>query len=254
MSDSTLKKSNEISNKEQTQTDLQSTWIVSYVHKNLTKNDKKDIASWSTAIRNIASFNQLEQAKYVFSEIPKPSQWPINSNLGVFREGIRPVWEDPMNSDGGRICIKIECDIDDEGIISLPSYGSESKRSLVGNKIDNASKEEVHKALSEAIDKLFENLLLYVICESFPEFPDIVNVIVFSPRRMNPRINIWMRGDHCFANKRHEFEQKYTEFLNENKLLTFRVNDGVERSLRTVINYGKLDDPDTNTKGNRNRH
>ena len=63
-----------------------------------------------------------------------------------------------------------------------------------------------------------------------------------------------MRGDHCFANKRHEFEQKYTEFLNENKLLTFRVNDGVERSLRTVINYGKLDDPDTNTKGNRNRH
>lgn len=224
---------------------LQTTWNVTFVHKNLTKNDKKDEGIWSTAIRKIASFNQLGQAKFIQNNIPTPRNWPVNSNLQIFREGIKPAWEDPNNSGIGRLCIKIECDIDDNGNISIPEFQN-NPTSIIG------TKEEIHEALATTIDNLFKHIFYYVICESFDGYSDIVNGFIYSPRRMNPRIFIWLRNDNVFQGLANDFQTNLIKNINENNLLNYNIEDK-NYKLKATIAYSKVDDSDYNKNTRTNR-
>lgn len=199
---------------------LQSAWDVTYVHKNITKNNKKDNEVWSTAIQPICSFKLLEEAKYTIQEVPSPSQWPINSNLQIFREGIRPAWEDAMNHGGGRLMLKIECDINDEGIFSFPNHLDKSREL-------KDYKEEVDKAIKNCIDNLFKEIFYFIISESYKDKSDIVNGFVYSPRRINPRIFLWLRNDHIFEGVHYDFQSELQNLISNKNFFELKIKNKV---------------------------
>lgn len=58
--------------------------------------------NWSNMLKQVASFDTVEQFWGAFNSLPPIEELPKRSDLGVFRKGIRPEWEDPAFKTGGK--------------------------------------------------------------------------------------------------------------------------------------------------------
>lgn len=59
--------------------------------------------------------NSPFKASRVFNNIAKPSEISVGANFHLFRDGIKPEWEDPANENGGKWVLavsKVKHDID----------------------------------------------------------------------------------------------------------------------------------------------
>merc|ERR1711920_184655 len=80
---------------------LQDSWVYHLLcHEHSTKN-------WDEKLRKIATFSTIEHFWSVHLHTDKPSQINNGNDLYVFKEGIQPQWEDPMNENGGRWLMNI---------------------------------------------------------------------------------------------------------------------------------------------------
>ncbi|KAH7825138.1 putative eukaryotic translation initiation factor 4E [Monocercomonoides exilis] len=61
---------------------------------------------WDASCREICTVETVEQYWKMCHNIPKPSMLPVRSTYFIFKKGIQPAWEDPMNQGGGQINIK----------------------------------------------------------------------------------------------------------------------------------------------------
>ncbi|PWZ03811.1 translation initiation factor eIF4e, partial [Testicularia cyperi] len=59
-------------------------------------------ASWEANLRTIGTYDTVETFLKVFSTLHRPSQLDRNSNYHLFKDGIKPMWEDPSNANGGK--------------------------------------------------------------------------------------------------------------------------------------------------------
>ncbi|KAL6951050.1 hypothetical protein ACO0QE_000342 [Hanseniaspora vineae] len=57
---------------------------------------------WSSLLRPIAKISSVEEFWGFYSCIPRASTLPPKSDYHLFRNDIRPEWEDPANSKGGK--------------------------------------------------------------------------------------------------------------------------------------------------------
>jgi translation initiation factor 4E len=69
---------------------------------NLLSIDYKD------SIKTIAKFNTVEEFWKVFQRIKKPEQYKIGLDLLLFKDNIKPMWEDDCNKNGGKISLKLK--------------------------------------------------------------------------------------------------------------------------------------------------
>jgi len=58
--------------------------------------------AWNESLMQIATFDSVEDFWMVHTNALPPSQLPLGSDYYLFREGIKPNWEDAMNVKGGR--------------------------------------------------------------------------------------------------------------------------------------------------------
>ncbi|KAI0462510.1 hypothetical protein LJB42_004004 [Komagataella kurtzmanii] len=77
---------------------LNSEWTLWY-----TKPAVHEQESWSDLLRPIISFNSVEEFWGIFNSIPKASDLPVKSDYHLFRDGIKPEWEDERNANGGKL-------------------------------------------------------------------------------------------------------------------------------------------------------
>ncbi|KAF7697646.1 Eukaryotic translation initiation factor 4E [Cucumispora dikerogammari] len=238
-------KENNVPTLTEQQVPLQSAWVASYVYVNIETSESSTNSNlWTTAIREISTFSGLEQSKYLFENIPKPTEWPSNSNLQFFREGIEPTWEDINNKNGFKITLRIDYDMTDDGYITLPEHRVYSEEAEIK---ENFTKEEIHLGLSTAINNLFETIFYYIVSEAFPRYPDIVNGIVFAPRRKNPRIFIWLRDDECFSGRAVEYEKELMCYLEEMNAFIYEIQEVIYK-LQVSVTTGVLNDTTDNQK------
>ncbi|KAK4049582.1 eukaryotic translation initiation factor 4E [Microbotryomycetes sp. JL201] len=140
---------------------------------------KQDKAkSWDEALVKVISFTSVED---LYNNIVPPSLIHPNSNYYLFKEGIKPAWEDPANSKGGKWSVqlprgKYSDQIDSFWLYTmLAAIGETLETPFVAPSSTSAPPSDI---TSQSAPSSFSN--------------EITGVIV-SSRKAFYRINIWTR-------------------------------------------------------------
>ncbi|EDW25928.1 GL14400 [Drosophila persimilis] len=70
-------------------------WTMWYVEPDRAK-------TWEETLHQITSFSTVENFWSLYHHIKTPSQIKVGSDYCLFKDGIRPIWEDEANVNGGR--------------------------------------------------------------------------------------------------------------------------------------------------------
>jgi translation initiation factor 4E len=63
--------------------------------------------NYETNIHSIGTFDSAEKFWTIYSHLRRPNVLPVNSDIHLFRAGIKPVWEDSANALGGKWIIRL---------------------------------------------------------------------------------------------------------------------------------------------------
>jgi Eukaryotic initiation factor 4E len=74
---------------------LQHSWCLWYYEPDRNK-------SWEDNQNQVSTFNSVEDFWSLFTHIKQPSEVKIGSDYSLFKDQIRPMWEDKANKNGGR--------------------------------------------------------------------------------------------------------------------------------------------------------
>ncbi|XP_030372823.1 eukaryotic translation initiation factor 4E1 [Scaptodrosophila lebanonensis] len=111
---------------------------------------------WTDMLSDVTSFNTVEDFFSVYYFIKPPSDLKIFNDYMVFKEGIRPMWEDEANKEGGRWIMILD------------------------------------KASKSFIDKMWHDLLLCMIGECFDYSEQICGVVINVRNKAN-KISLWTK-------------------------------------------------------------
>lgn len=59
-------------------------------------------------MKNVLTLKTVEEFKNFYISFNKPKNLPSNSEVFLFKTGIKPLWEDPMNINGGSFFLHIK--------------------------------------------------------------------------------------------------------------------------------------------------
>ncbi|XP_014358610.2 eukaryotic translation initiation factor 4E1 [Papilio machaon] len=79
---------------------LQNTWSF-WMYTNTSKD-------WSENLVEVMTFDTVEDYWSIYHHAKTPSELPIGQDYAVFKKGIRPMWEDPANEQGGRWLLTLD--------------------------------------------------------------------------------------------------------------------------------------------------
>ena len=105
---------------------LSRTWTFWYVKRQVGKNSQE---SYLNSIRQIGSFSTVEEFWHFYQYLVRPSVLTQNSNFYVFREGVRPMWEDAANRKGGKWIVRLPKKL-------VSRYWEDLLLAVVGGKFD----------------------------------------------------------------------------------------------------------------------
>lgn len=112
--------------------------------------------NYENNIQPIGAFSTGEQFWTIYSHLRRPNVLPVNSDIHLFRTGIKPVWEDAANATGGKWIIRLR-----KGLVN----------------------------------RLWEHLLLAVVAGdlALPGFEDELCGVVVSIRYQEDILSVWSR-------------------------------------------------------------
>lgn len=64
-------------------------------------------SQYETAIHLIGDVSNTEEFWGVYNHVKRARELPVNTDCHVFRQGVKPVWEDPVNSRGGKWMVRL---------------------------------------------------------------------------------------------------------------------------------------------------
>ncbi|KAH8257178.1 hypothetical protein KR038_005276 [Drosophila bunnanda] len=126
---------------------LQNTWTLWYL-----ENDRSKL--WEDMQNEITSFDTVEDFWSLYNHIKPPSEIKLGSDYSLFKKGIRPMWEDAANKQGGRWVITL------------------------------------NKSSKTDLDNLWLDVLLCLIGEAFDHSDQICGAVV-NIRGKSNKISIW---------------------------------------------------------------
>jgi len=80
---------------------LQNKWKFWYFENNKDK-------SWEDNLRVVSEFSFVEDFWSIYNHIKSASELKTGCSYFVFKDGIKPMWEDPVNRPGGRWLISFD--------------------------------------------------------------------------------------------------------------------------------------------------
>lgn len=137
---------------------LNSKWTLWYTKPQTNKSE-----TWLDLLKPVITFDSVEAFWGIYNSIPGANQLPMKSDYHLFKEGIKPEWEDDQNAKGGRWQYSF-------------NYTNNNKREI-----------------SQVINDLWLRGLLSVIGETIEDDENEVNGIVLNYRRQAIRIGIWTK-------------------------------------------------------------
>ncbi|KAL0077808.1 translation initiation factor eIF 4e-like domain-containing protein [Phycomyces blakesleeanus] len=91
---------------------LQNTWTLWFDNPG----KKANVTSWSQNLNEVVSVSTVEDFWGVYNNVAKVNHLEISSNYHFFKKGVRPEWEDPANSKGGKFSIQLPRNRTGEGV------------------------------------------------------------------------------------------------------------------------------------------
>ncbi|KAI1490710.1 translation initiation factor eIF 4e-like domain-containing protein [Biscogniauxia mediterranea] len=76
---------------------LQNNWTLWF-----TKPPSGQGSSWNDLLKKVITFNTVEEFWGIYNNIAPVSDLAMKSDYHLFKEGVRPEWEDPQNKHGGK--------------------------------------------------------------------------------------------------------------------------------------------------------
>ncbi|KAI8335955.1 translation initiation factor eIF 4e-like domain-containing protein [Chlamydoabsidia padenii] len=132
---------------------LQNTWTLWFDNPKKKANN----ASWSQNLKAVTSIDAVEDFWGVYNNLVMVDRLDDNSNYHLFKKGIRPEWEDPVNANGGKFSIKF----------------------VRGRNVDT-------------INNFWLHMIMALIGEQFDHGDEICGAVV-SVRRVFFRIGLWIK-------------------------------------------------------------
>ena len=78
------------------------------VLKNQLQNKTIDINEYKSQVKKLAEFDTIEDFWTIFQHLKKPDNSNEGIQLQLFKEPIKPIWEDEFNKNGGKISLKLK--------------------------------------------------------------------------------------------------------------------------------------------------
>ncbi|KAG9070670.1 Eukaryotic translation initiation factor 4E type 2 [Linnemannia hyalina] len=79
-------------------------WVFWFMHRP----PGSKIVNYESAMKKIATFGSVEDFWAVYSHLRRPHELPNVSDYHMFRQGVRPVWEDAANINGGKWIVRLK--------------------------------------------------------------------------------------------------------------------------------------------------
>jgi len=159
---------------------LQNSWTLWFF-----KNDKN--RNWEDNQRSIITFNTVEDFWALYNHIELASKLNAGCDYSLFKEGVKPMWEDERNRRGGRWVINL-------------------------NKSQRA----------QSLDKIWLEVMLCLIGEAFDDHSKFVNGAVVSVRTKGDKIGMWL-GDANVGESIITVGKRTKERLNIESRLPFKI-------------------------------
>ncbi|KAK3378502.1 translation initiation factor eIF 4e-like domain-containing protein [Podospora didyma] len=134
---------------------------------------------YEKTLHPIAACDSAEDFFAVYEHLKRPSALPLVSDYHLFKKGVRPIWEDEENKNGGKWIVRLK-----KGIA----------------------------------DRYWEDLLFAIIGDQFGEASDEVCGIVLSVRNGEDILSIWARGNGQRVLKLRETMRRVLSFPPDTKV------------------------------------
>lgn len=72
------------------------------------KGKEKQLQEFEDNLKEIGSFSTAEAFWGIYQHMKRPDSLPRGSEFFLFKKGIRPLWEDPANANGGRLYVSLK--------------------------------------------------------------------------------------------------------------------------------------------------
>ena len=66
-----------------------------------------DTSEYESQVKKIAEFDTIEDFWAVYQHIKKPDNCKQGIEIQLFKENIKPMWEDEFNKNGGKLSLKL---------------------------------------------------------------------------------------------------------------------------------------------------
>ena len=129
---------------------LRSSWTLYY------RPPANKFSDYEKSTTKIATLSTVESFWTIYTHLKRPSQIPTVSDYHIFKDGIRPVWEDDANKKGGKWIVRLK-----KGVA----------------------------------DRYWEDLLLAIVGDQFMEAGDEVCGAVLSVRSGEDVLSVWTKID-----------------------------------------------------------
>ena len=107
-----------------------------YIYQNPPKT-KLDKSEYENQIKKIAEFETIEDFWAIFQHLRKPDSCRPGIEFQLFRFGVKPIWEDDNNKNGGKVTIKLRKDF-------TTIIWEEMIFSLIGDVLPESIKNEIN--------------------------------------------------------------------------------------------------------------
>lgn len=84
--------------------ELQDKWDIFFIHKR----GRLTNETYAPNLTKVCTFGTVEEFWSVYSRLKRPTDLPKRVDMQVFKTGISPMWEDPMNMNGGEFVLRVK--------------------------------------------------------------------------------------------------------------------------------------------------
>ncbi|KAF9400710.1 Eukaryotic translation initiation factor 4E type 2 [Podila epigama] len=103
-------------------------WVFWFMHRA----PGSRILNYESSMKKIATFGSVEDFWAVYSHLRRPHELPNVSDYHLFKQGVRPVWEDAANINGGKWIVRLK-----KGLASR--YWENLVMAVIGDQFDVGS-------------------------------------------------------------------------------------------------------------------
>lgn len=176
--------------------ELQTTWKFWYFEPS-----KDRGSNWEDNLRVVSSFTTVEDFWSIFNHIKGASDLRMGSSYFVFKDGLKPMWEDPGNRAGGRWLVSLD------------------------------------KRNRSNLDNFWLEVLLCLIGEAFDDDGDDVCGAVVDCRGKQDKISIWT-ADHKNKDRVMAIGRKIKERLQlPHNLLTYESHESTATKSSSQVKH-----------------